>query len=180
MKTRGPAGAALLAVAALALALVAAGCGGGGDNGSGAGNGRNASSDRQDALLAYARCMRENGADVPDPQDGGMVITPGSGPQTAAERRRFDRAHERCAEHLENARPPELSEEQQAELQEAALKHARCMREHGIDIPDPQFEGGGARIDLGELNPNDPDFREAEKACEHILRDLRLPGREES
>ena len=177
MKARGLAGAA---VAALALALVAAGCGGGDEEAAARGANAGGTAEPQDAMLAYARCMRANGADVPDPQDGGMVITPESGPRTEGERRRFDRAHEECAEHLENARPPELSEEQQAELQEAALKHARCMREHGIDMPDPQFEGGTARIPLGKLDLNDPDFREAEKACEHILRDLRLPGREES
>lgn len=179
MKARGLAGAAVAALA-LALALVAAGCGGGDEEAAAGRTTTGGTADPQDAMLAYARCMRENGADVPDPQDGGMVITPESGPRTEAERRRFDRAHEQCAEHLENARPPQLSEEQQAELQEAALEHARCMREHGIDMPDPRFEGGTARIPLGKLDLSDPDFREAQKACEHILRDLRLPGREES
>ena len=31
-----------------------------------------------------------------------------------------------------------------ADFREAALKHARCMREHGVDVPDPKFGPGGA------------------------------------
>ncbi|MEV4137886.1 hypothetical protein AB0J72_37655 [Dactylosporangium sp. NPDC049742] len=35
-----------------------------------------------------------------------------------------------------------------AKDQENMLKYAQCMREHGIDMPDPQFEGGGVRMML--------------------------------
>jgi hypothetical protein len=53
-------------------------------------------------------------------------------------------------------------------MKEAALAHARCMREHGIDFPDPKFSQDGSatvRIGPGGLNPDDPDFKRAEKAC---------------
>jgi hypothetical protein len=30
------------------------------------------------------------------------------------------------------------------------LKYAQCMREHGVDMPDPQFEGGGVMMKLPE------------------------------
>ena len=50
------------------------------------------------------------------------------------------------------------------------LAFAQCMREHGVDIPDPQFgEGGGAGLRLRSSNPNDPKFREAEEACRDKL-----------
>ena len=42
------------------------------------------------------------------------------------------------------------------------------MREHGIDFPDPTFSAdGGAQIKLerGKVDPEDPDFKAAEKAC---------------
>ena len=41
--------------------------------------------------------------------------------------------------------PP--SEEEQEKMQEQALEFSKCMREHGIDMPDPQFsEDGGVTI----------------------------------
>ena len=44
---------------------------------------------------------------------------------------------------------------------------------NNIDMPDPQFDGsGGARIRLGRgsgIDPSDPKFREAQKACEDTM-----------
>ena len=86
------------------------------------------------------------------------------GPPRASRPRTMRKAEEACRKHLEDIKPPELSEEQQKEFQEAALAHARCMREHGIDIPDPTFgENGGAQIRIGGrgtgLDPDDPKFQ---------------------
>ena len=53
------------------------------------------------------------------------------------------------------------SEEQQQEFKDAALAHARCMREHGIDMPDPTFDADGGvemRIARGSASiPNRPE-----------------------
>ena len=37
-------------------------------------------------------------------------------------------------------------------MQEQALAFAQCMREHGIDMPDPQFgnDGNGATVGIGD------------------------------
>ena len=57
----------------------------------------------------------------------------------------------------------------QEERQEAMLAFAQCMRDHGIDMPDPQFnEDGGATLQGGPggaIDPDDPDFQAAEEAC---------------
>ena len=57
----------------------------------------------------------------------------------------------------------------QEEREEAMLAFAQCMRDHGIDMPDPQFnEDGGATIQAGPggaIDPDDPDFQAAEEAC---------------
>jgi hypothetical protein len=37
----------------------------------------------------------------------------------------------------------------QAKLQEAALKFTRCMRRHGIDMPDPKAGQGGGGFTIG-------------------------------
>ena len=183
MHSRGWAGAALAALA-LALTLALTACGGGGDDrervASLDGRGRQASgapTDERKAMLAFARCMREHGVELPDPQagEGGAVIRPGAGP-SSADAGEFQEAEKQCRKHLENVRPPELSEEQEEAMREASLKHARCMRAHGIDIPDPTFgeEGGIARIPLDRVDFDDPDFQAAQKACEKHLR--QLPG----
>jgi hypothetical protein len=65
-----------------------------------------------------------------------------------------------------------------AERQDAFRKFAQCMREHGIDMPDPQFEsgpdGGGGVIIQGEAaagsEEQDPEkFEAADKACQKHL-----------
>ena len=172
MTHRGWAGAALVALA-LALGLAAAGCAGEDEEAAaGSGIGR---SEFQDAMLAYARCMRKYGVDVPDPQPGerAFAIGPGSGPDSGGQRE-FREADEQCRKHLRDVRPPELSEEERAAFEEAALKHVRCMRRHGIELPDPQAgEGGGIAIPLDSIDLNDPQFREAQKACERYLREGR-------
>ncbi|HWV84467.1 MAG TPA: hypothetical protein VNZ62_03400 [Capillimicrobium sp.] len=152
--------AAGLAVAALALTA----CGGGSSttptSAGGGGASGEASADRDAALLAYARCMRENGVDMPDPQiDGGRVrmVMPrgGADPATA------ERAQAACAEHLEAAEALMPDREGQ---EERALAVARCLREKGYDVPDP--DGGGIRItpDSG-IEPGDPDFEAAMEEC---------------
>jgi hypothetical protein len=156
---------AVMAVAVTALAL--ASCGGG--EGSGGGG----ASDREkmeEYALKSARCMREHGIDVPDPKPGqGMVIN-----GDIANPEQFDRARRACEKKLGKPPVPELSEEDQREFRDAALKHARCMREHGIDFPDPTFgPNGEARIELrredGGPGPDDPAFKAADAACRKYL-----------
>jgi hypothetical protein len=129
----------------------------------------------RDAMLAYTKCMREHGVDMPDPQPGQrgirLMAPEGVTPEEMEE------AEGACRKHLDDLEAPELSEEQQKEFQEAALAHARCMREHGIDIPDPTFgEDGRAEIRIRRRgdggtgpDPNDPKWKEAEEACRDKL-----------
>jgi hypothetical protein len=52
---------------------------------------------------------------------------------------------------------------------EGALEYAECMREHGIDIPDPQQEGNGGVLMRGPKNANPQKTKAAEKACQKHL-----------
>jgi hypothetical protein len=63
------------------------------------------------------------------------------------------------------------SEEEQAELEDAFLEYAQCMRDHGIDFPDPEFNGDGAVAIRGGGDPDDPEFQAAEEACRTLLED---------
>lgn len=64
------------------------------------------------------------------------------------------------------------SKSDQAKFEEAALKHAKCLREHGIDAPDPK-PGGGFEV---RGRPGDEGRLErAEKDCKHFLDDVPPP-----
>src|ERR671937_2283819 len=53
---------------------------------------------------------------------------------------------------------------------EGALKFSKCMREHGIDMPDPQRAGGGGiKLTGGKVNPNDPKTKAAQQACQKYM-----------
>jgi hypothetical protein len=125
----------------------------------------------QEAQLKFARCMREHGVEMDDPKQGErgiqMVGPRGASPQKARE------AEEACRKYLDAIKPPELSDEQEKQLKDAALAHARCMRDHGIDFPDPTFgEDGRATIKIERgsgVDPQDPKVQEAEKACQEKL-----------
>jgi len=61
---------------------------------------------------------------------------------------------------------------QEAQNRKVLLDYARCMREHGVDMPDPTFdENGGAQMRLGKgLNPESAKFQAAQKACEKFMK----------
>jgi hypothetical protein len=163
------------AVALSALAL--AGCGGSGGN-------ANASSGSDDeAGLKFAECMREHGVDVPDPQPGGGPIqlsqSSDNGPSTGLQRAgplsdpEAQKAMKACPDELGDAAPHPPSAKEQQEAQDAALRFAQCMRDHGIDMPDPQFSNGpGGGMTMMQRAPDDADspaFQKAQKACQDEL-----------
>ena len=127
----------------------------------------------RDAGLKFARCMREQGVDMPDPQageDGGLIVRgsgggAGDAQEPSARMRKADAA---CRKYLKDVKPPKLSAEQERKLREQALEHARCMREQGIDFPDPQFGSNGeASVQIGEggVDMDSPAFRSAQEKC---------------
>src|SRR5690349_17562453 len=89
------------------------------------------------AMLDYAKCVRQHGVDMPDPTfDGGRVMQKGPQKVNQAKMREAEKA---CASIRERVKPPEISDAEKEEFKKAALEHSRCMREHGIDFPDPTF-----------------------------------------
>lgn len=136
--------------------------------------------DMQEAALEFARCMREHGVDMPDPQfegDGGVLIQAG-GPGDAIDPEQMEAAQEACEPIMEEVRgqfePPDP--EQLEQMKQAALEFAQCMREHGVDMPDPQFgeDGrvtqviGGGRLGESGDGPAPIDserFEAASEAC---------------
>lgn len=131
----------------------------------------------EDAMLAFARCMREHGIDMPDPDTSGGgpgVVTfraggaASAGTKLDADTSTFAEAHEACKDLMGDAGPINMSPQQQQEMQDQALAFSRCMREHGINMPDPTFDGGGVMMKIdgdSGFDPSDPKFDEAQRAC---------------
>ena len=173
----------LLLPVVLALGVLSAACGTSGADNDGvasAGNGGSAKNagdgkkktDPQQAGLDFARCMREHGIDMPDPKadGGGMVmIGPGAGDGSVsaapAPPAGFQEADKACRHHLEGLIADgggalDLKE------QDRALKFAKCMRENGVNMPDPDFSNGRVQIAIGEgFQPESETFKAAQKAC---------------
>ena len=144
-----------------------------------------ASMDPEEAALAFAECMREHGVDMPDPQvgsNGEMTFSIGVGPGNA-DMETMQAAQEACQDLMPRAmgEPRELT----AEEKDAMLGFAQCMRDNGIDMPDPVFEGGGmVRIGGGPgteggqgpaFDPRSEEFQAASEACRAEFGEL-MPG----
>ena len=140
-----------------------------------------ASVNPQDALIAYARCMREHGIDMPDPQfdetNGKFQVQIGAGGGAKpTDKKKIDAAQQACQHFMDGVAfgPGKGGQVDQA-TQDALLAFAQCMREHGIDFPDPQFQDGGmVRVgggDAPKFNPNSQEFQDAQEACRS-----KLPG----
>jgi hypothetical protein len=156
----------LLAPAVAALALAA--CGGEDPAPASSSSNRPALDQKtKQAMLDFARCMRQHGVDAPDPKfdGGGARMQVNSGRDQPPEE--LKAAEQACAKYQKQIKPPAVPKEEQAELKQQALANARCMREHGIDMPDPQFGPNGEiqqRIG-GKIKPTDQKFQAAMKAC---------------
>jgi hypothetical protein len=137
--------------------------------------------DPQEAMLEYTECMRDHGIDMPDPQfseDGGsfaVVGGPGSEDEGAddfnPDSPEYQAAEAECGPILEDAVGQiEVDPEQEAEMREQMLEFAACMREHGIDMPDPVFDSNG-RVEVqigseeGEAPMDQEAMEDAQEAC---------------
>ncbi|RSD19247.1 hypothetical protein [Amycolatopsis eburnea] len=163
-----------IVVAAIGAALLLAGCGGQGDDGSkvasistppktgGPTAADNSGKSDEDKMREFAKCMREHGVDMPDPKPagdgGGMAITLGG---DGADVSKIEAAQKACKHLMPNGgemKPPS------AEELDKMRKDAKCMRDHGIDMPDPDPSGKGT-MRVGGPGDDPKKFEEAAKAC---------------
>jgi hypothetical protein len=161
----------------LALALAAGACGGGG-KGSGVASldgGKAAAAtttttraaggggDRRQRALAYARCLRQHGIDMPDPKFDAqgrmaMQLPAGVGPDDP----KFKAADQACKQYAPGGEPEQVDPQVQRQM----VAYARCMRQHGVNIPDPK-PGEGIGVDgQAGVNPESPKFKAADQACQ--------------
>lgn len=194
----------LIMLAAFALALAACSSSGGAqvatldDAGSTTTAGEDSpSADQTDeeALLAFAACMRENGVEnFQDPTvnaDGSVDFQfrgggqDGENPFGDTDRETVQAAFQACSDDLDGvALGPGGGDFDISEFQDTFVEFAACMRENGVQMDDPDFSGGfgpgqggggaGGGI-FGDLDPDDPDVQAALEVCQGIFGND-LPG----
>ncbi|MFG2015471.1 hypothetical protein [Actinomadura geliboluensis] len=115
----------------------------------------------EDARLKFAQCMRENGVDVPDPgaaDEKAMRFGKGS------DRKKLEGALEKCRQWLQaGGKMPDLKD---PEVRDQFVKLAQCMREHGVNIPDPGPDGK-IEFPKGDIDPG--ALEKARDACKADL-----------
>jgi hypothetical protein len=170
-----------LVAAGVGCCLALAGCGG-----SGSGDpGGEASSQRaaEQTAVKFAKCLREHGLNAetsngPDGKGFGIHISgvphgphgkeegPASGPPP-----QFQAAMSDCKRYAPKGPLESLSPAQKAEEKQKALEFARCMRSHGVEVPDP---GASGVLELNNIDPQSATFQSAQNACHHLMGNLPL------
>lgn len=132
-----------------------------------------ASVSADDQRLAFVRCLRDNGVDIPD---DGLSGGPGTIDLQSTKVQEALAACQDQAPGMGGDGPlGPMSEAQQNQF----IELAGCLRDEGFDVPDPQFKADGS-LDMSSLldsgiNPSDPKVRAALQACSEQV-DLQLPG----
>jgi hypothetical protein len=147
--------AVLPVISVMILALAA--CGDDSNEGSG-GKDQN---QNQETLLKYAKCMRDNGVQVPDPAgDKPSSIYDGVDQNSAA----FKAADKVCSPLLKGIVEGRKNDQGDTDAeQQKLLTLAKCLRQHGVDVQDPV---PGAEKPFGQsLDRTDPATAKALAAC---------------
>ncbi|TXK34853.1 hypothetical protein [Nonomuraea sp. C10] len=141
-------------LAALLLLALATGCSGGGQ---GAEPQVRQSLSAADAEVKFAQCMRDNGiSDYPD--------TIGSEGYTVKDPDAFDKAQETCAKWREAGG---LTKKVDAAYVDAVTRFAKCMRERGMNVHDPDPRTGQYSVSVD--NKDRAAFEKAQNECVHLL-----------
>jgi hypothetical protein len=136
----------------------------------------------EEAILEFSQCMRDEGIiGFEDPdigEDGTIEFRFGGRVDDAdVDRDTMRAAFEACQNHLEGLAfgPGSID---RSEIEDTLLEFAVCMREHGVDMPDPDFStfgpgGGGGEgeggIFGGAIDLDDPNVATALEACQEIF-----------
>lgn len=94
----------------------------------------------------------------------------GRGGLSEADRQKRRQALEGPCKDLQQGAFGHRSEEERQEFQDAFQRFAQCMRQNGVDVPDPTAGGGsGGGVRMHELDRDDPDVQAAQEKCQSEL-----------
>jgi len=121
--------------------------------------------------------MRDHGVGMKDPGDDGLVVVdPGSGVDAET----VQAAQEACQDKAPDLGGFGQGGQPDPQLQERMLQFSQCMREHGVNMPDPGADGS-VRIQPGQggLNPQSEKFRTAQQVCREFFQPTQAAGGEQ-
>ena len=119
----------------------------------------------------FTACMRDHRINSPDPElnaDGTInwEALKGGMAQDPKYATRSKEAFEDCLPLLEGiTRAEETSPEDETELQDNLLRYAECLREGGLDVPDPDFSGDDKRAGMKTMGQ---DIKGADSRVQQI------------
>jgi hypothetical protein len=142
------------AVVCAAVTAALAGCGGHGGSAA-----SSSSANAQDEAVKFAQCMRQHGVNVADPRPGdpGIRITA----DKKLDQSQIDAAMSDCRKYS----PKKDINPNDPKVRDQLLKTAQCLREHGVQIADPQ-PGQGLRV---RVNKGDTKTQQAMEACRKLV-----------
>ena len=142
--------------------------------------------DPEVAIADFEACMKEHGVDVriaiadggdgPStgefraPSNAGEAQPNGAKPGDGPDLKAMEAAEQACSHLLPSGMMGDPNATMDPEMADQLLDFSKCMRDHGIDFPDPQFDGGGVRVQMGEgIDPTSEAFKDAQEACGDML-----------
>ncbi|WP_327584725.1 hypothetical protein OHA25_54745 [Nonomuraea sp. NBC_00507] len=116
--------------------------------------------DPQEQGMKFAQCMREQGIPMedPDPNGGGGLRQLGED----VDRDKVQKAIEACRDYAPSRDRTQLNPEQIEQMRQ----FAQCMRDNGVDMPDPNPDGTMGSGEGRNFNRDDPQFQKAFDACQ--------------
>ncbi|WP_327590655.1 hypothetical protein OHA25_29320 [Nonomuraea sp. NBC_00507] len=123
-------------------------------------------------VLKFAQCLRDQGLKVEDPAPGERVDV---GDADQAGRELMEKAMTACRSL---APPQTVNRDNDQHSLDGMLDYARCMREQGLNWPDPVVVNGDARWpDTDDLpRRNTSPFKTADEKCRPLLGEKKSGG----
>jgi hypothetical protein len=114
--------------------------------------------------LKFAQCMRQHGVQMDDPDSSGHISIKADSKTQGT----VDAAQKAC-QHLLPDGGKGGGKGLSKQDQEKFLKFAQCMRQHGIQMADPDFSGGGVKTTIKGGPADQAKVDTAQKACSSVL-----------
>jgi hypothetical protein len=141
--------------------------------------GAKAKANAQDRWVQYAACLRDHGVDgveaVAGAQGGVRIGSPNS---TAAERAAIEakvKIADRSCGRILHPQQSTVSAAEEARFRDGMAAFARCMRDHGVEMPDPKIVrvSGGFDVSFPAAAGGVPPeltkaWRAAQPACQRL------------
>ncbi|MBV8998634.1 MAG: hypothetical protein JO304_06215 [Solirubrobacterales bacterium] len=120
------------------------------------------------ALTQFAGCARAHGIPVPDPNSQGEIPGAEQLKQQYVNTPQGQATLKACGSYLRKA-VLQLTPANTQSFRRAVLLSARCMRAHGIPVPDPGPDGQINLAAAASIDQASPQFQQAEQACAHLF-----------